>query len=437
MYAIALLDAHGQLISTLEGVFDNASPLSCDVPTMAHIFQRAGYRTIACGKMHFVGPDQLHGFQERLTTDIYPADFVWTPAPWGSAQPTHLNYGKMIYSSYGISENNVQLQYDYETHTAALHRLMELAGDQQPFFMLVSYSHPHSPFMIPGRYFQRYQHKNIPLPHIPDNFPECLDLYHQAIVRNYGYRDDIDPDILRKIRMAYYGMFSYVDEKVGELLKALELIGKRENTIIIFCSDHGEMMGEKALFEKRSFFEDSLRVPLIIAHPDSRHREIDVPVSLVDFFPTLRDMLRLDWQTDQLDGASLTWAFNHPQQKMSHKPVIAEYFGEAIDFPFRAAIDASMKYVSFPGSDYPERLYDLKRDPLELNDFASDQDYKDDILRFGKTLSNRFDYGRLKDKIMKSQQNRRLLKALYTTHRPDWNYTPVYDASKKYHRGHI
>jgi choline-sulfatase len=137
----------GQLPSR-RGVYDNAAEFASDIPTYAHQLRRAGYHTCLAGKMHFVGPDQLHGFEERLTTDIYPADFGWTPdyaRPAERIDWWYHNLGSV--TGAGTAEITNQLEYDDEVAYHAAAKLWDLARrrDTRPWCLTVSFTHPHDP----------------------------------------------------------------------------------------------------------------------------------------------------------------------------------------------------------------------------------------------------------------------------------------------------
>lgn len=130
------------------GVYDNGSELSAAAPTLLHHLNRVGYTTVLSGKMHFNGPDQLHGFQERLTTDLSPAGFLLTPDWRRGAYPNpgtsveRLRYGP-------VRDWTLQLAYDEEVLHAALARLRQLREENEPFFLCASFAHPHDPFQVP------------------------------------------------------------------------------------------------------------------------------------------------------------------------------------------------------------------------------------------------------------------------------------------------
>src|SRR5262249_38039673 len=152
------------------GAYDNAAEFSSDVPTFAHYLRAAGYRTVLAGKMHFCGPDQLHGFEERLTTDIYPADFGWTP-DWEHPEfrPSWFHDMSSVTEAGPCLRSN-QLDFDEEVAFAAERSLFGhiRSGDERPFCYVVSFTHPHDPFTIPRHWWDLYRDDDIPMPATPD-----------------------------------------------------------------------------------------------------------------------------------------------------------------------------------------------------------------------------------------------------------------------------
>ena len=156
----------GQLPSATRG-YDNAAYLASTTPTFAHVARRAGYRTVLAGKMHFVGPDQLHGFESRRTTDIYPADFGWTPDWRTPHERIDWWYHNMdSVTGAGVAEVTNQLRFDDEVGHHAVQALHDLArsDDDRPFVLVASFTHPHDPYVTRRRYWDRYEGVEIPMP---------------------------------------------------------------------------------------------------------------------------------------------------------------------------------------------------------------------------------------------------------------------------------
>ena len=254
------------------GAYDNASEFTADTPTMAHYLSLLGYRTILCGKMHFIGPDQLHGFEERLTTDVYPASFSFLP-DWEKG-PRWISSGTDLSSvvEAGPCVRSLQIDYDDEVEHFATQKIYDLArdSDERPFFLCVSFTQPHSPY-TPGReHWDRYRHDDIDMPRVPEIPYDDLDALGQGLYYAHGRdRHTVTDNDIRNARRGYYGMIGAIDDKIGRLLARLDETGVSDNTVVVFTTDHGDMMGERGMWYKHCFFEWSARVPLIIRHPES------------------------------------------------------------------------------------------------------------------------------------------------------------------------
>ena len=248
----------GRYVSRYGG-YDNAAYLPGNLPTFAHYLRAMGYRTCLSGKMHFVGADQLHGFEERLTTDIYPADFGWVPDWTKPEERIDLWYHNMSsVKQAGVAEITNQLAYDDEVGSQAQRALYGYARstDERPFCLVASFIHPHDPYATRQRYWSLYDGVEIDLPKVArpaaaDNDPHSLRL-EKAIALDAV---DVSDEEIRNARRAYYGNVSYVDDWVGRLMATLEDCGLRDNTTVLFISDHGDMLGERGLWYKMSFYE--------------------------------------------------------------------------------------------------------------------------------------------------------------------------------------
>jgi choline-sulfatase len=282
----------GQLPAKI-GAFDNAAEFAADIPTFAHYLRHAGYRTMLSGKMHFCGADQLHGFEERLTTDIYPADFGWTP-DWERPLDRPSWYHNMSsVTQAGPCVRSNQLDFDDEVVFAARRRLFELArsGRERPFCMVVSMTHPHDPYAITEEYWNRYRDDDIDLPSVAPS-PELLDPHSRRLRHVCDIdRTAISERQIRNARRAYYGAISYVDDQIGLIRRTLAESALADDTVVILLADHGDMLGERGLWYKMSFFEGAARVPLIVNAPRRfAPRRVAQSVSLVDILPTLVEL---------------------------------------------------------------------------------------------------------------------------------------------------
>src|SRR3954452_2922329 len=264
-YTASPLCAHGRAafmsgqLPSRTRVYDNAAEFASDIPTYAHHLRAAGYYTCLSGKMHFVGPDQLHGFEDRLTTDIYPADFGWTPN-WYDADGRFdwwfHNMDSVV--NAGIAEVTNQLDYDDEVGFRTVRKLRDLArtSDDRPWMLTASFTHPHDPYAMRRQYWDLYDHDDIDLPRVGPLPADELDP-HSRRLRNVSAMDrtEVTEAQVRNARHAYYAAISYVDEWVGTIVETLQTCGMYDDTVVMFTSDHGEMLGERGLWFNDTFLK--------------------------------------------------------------------------------------------------------------------------------------------------------------------------------------
>ena len=423
----------GRLPSAI-GAFDNAADLPADVPTFAHYLRFAGYRTVLSGKMHFCGPDQLHGFEERLTTDIYPADFGWTP-DWSDFAHRPSWYHNMdSVTQAGPCVRTNQLDFDDEVVFHAKRRLFDIArgNDPRPFCMVVSMTHPHDPYAISAEYWNRYEDADIDMPRVR-LAPEDLDP-HSRRLRHVCAMDaqPVTETQIRAARHAYYGAVSYVDDQFGSVLDALAQARLAEDTIVIVLADHGDMLGERGLWYKMSFFEPACRIPLIV-HAPRRFAPgtVTQSVSSVDLLPTLAEIAgdgRAPQYATALEGRSL---LPHLERRGGHDEVLGEYLGEGAIAPVVMIRRGNHKYVHCPAD--PDQLFDLAQDPRELRNLApTDPEWGG---RLRAQVRQLWSLESLHAQVLASQRRRRLIaSALSLGQVTPWDHQPTIDASRQYVR---
>ena len=431
----------GRLASRI-GAYDNASEFPASLPTLAHRLRAQGYLTCLAGKMHFVGPDQLHGFEERLTPDIYPADFAWIPNWDAPDERIDWWYHNMTsVKQAGIAEASNQLDFDDDTGFQAMRFLSDHArgNRERPFFLTVSFTHPHDPYAIRQQHWDRYEGVDIDAPRVGPIPYDRMDPHSRRLVKVSGMDEvEIADEDVRRARRAYYGAIAYVDDRVGELIRTLESFGLSDDVVVIFTSDHGDMLGERGLWYKMCFFEWAARVPLIFSAPKRfAPRRVSALASLVDLLPTLLDLGRPASGPSagiENDGRSLLAALvgGDPGERR----VLGEYMAEGALAPILMIRRGHWKYVwSEPD---PPMLLDLEQDPDELENLAARPEHAETTAAFGAEVHRLWDPASLREKILKSQRARRLAFGALTTgrHAP-WDYQPVRDASREYMRNHL
>ncbi len=428
----------GRSVSAIEA-WDNATEFPASTPTLAHYLGLVGYRTVLSGKMHFVGPDQLHGFEERLTTDIYPADFAWTP-DWEHADQ---RIGKWYHNMEALEEAGqamatYQLDYDDLVGQTSTRKLFDMArdGDERPFFLCSSFIHPHDPYVARPEYWDRYGDAEIDMPDPVDL--DQLDPHTKRVraaieADTVGFTDEQT----RRARHAYYANVSYFDDWVGRIVNSLEETGQLDNTVIIVTSDHGDMLGDRGLWFKMSFNERSARVPLIMAGPDVVATHVPNACSHLDLLPTLLDIATgsAEWPelATSLDGRSLWPAATGGSDDVDE--TTAEYFAEMTSHPMFMIRRGALKFIHCDTD--PPLLYDLNTDPLERANLATQPDYADVAAAFAAEVAARWDSDALRERVLASQRSRRVLHRA-RTNGPlvSWDYLPPNDVANSYVRNH-
>ncbi len=416
------------------GVYDNAAELSATIPTVAHHLRLAGYATCLVGKMHFPGPDQLHGFEERLTTDVYPASVGDAPDFEGPIDQVHWEMTPVLEAGPVVA--TFQTDYDDEVAFVARRRLIDHARyADKPLFMVASFSHPHEPFDPPTEHWLRYEGLEIPPPALP-TAPEDLDDPCTERLRKLLHLDeaDLSDAVVARARRAYHASISFVDDKLGEIIRTLEQTGLRENTIVVFTSDHGEMLGERGLWHKVTMYEDAVRVPLIVNAPSRFHPgEVPSPVSLLDLLPTMLDWAVVDVELPEpLDGVSLSPLLSG--ERPAGRVIASELLGEGgATAPVIMLRDERFKFIRSPGD--PDLLFDLLNDPLETKNLVGSTDQLQVLEGFQERLQDRWDLTALDSAIRLSQRRRRVVGAalrLGTVQHWEWQ-PPSVGEGRNYH----
>ncbi|MBX2878831.1 MAG: choline-sulfatase [Granulosicoccus sp.] len=425
----------GRLPSRI-GAYDNAAELPASIPTIAHYLRDAGYYTCLAGKMHFVGPDQHHGMEDRLTTEIYPADFSWTPPETYAAMstsgladdeevPLGVSSVETITDAAPVSRS-LQMDYDDEVIHRACQHLYDRKryGDGRPLFMTVSFTQPHDPYVSRREFWDLYEDEDIDDPRVPPIPLKQMDPHSQSLFHHYSlHKFDVTQDIYRRARHGYYAMISDVDNKLGLLRTALADCGMTDNTIVIFTSDHGDMLGERGLWFKKTLYEPAIRIPMIMSWPGrTTPAKIQAPCSLVDLLPTIVEMATgsTDSLLTEADGESLVDLFS---TDMPERAVKSEHIDGGTIAPRVMLRKGTMKMVY--SEEYPMQLFNLEDDPGELNDLAATSEWKQTRDSLLQEIEATWDLGRLKQQVIENQRVRQmLLRSLNKGRTQSWEHYP-------------
>ncbi len=352
-----------------QSCWTNSDALASDIPTFAHAMGAAGCSPTLIGRLHSIGPDQMRGYAQRLVGD-HSTNWIGGHAhSLGVLDRTNDPFRVSIERS-GAGQSSYELK-DRDVTAATLGWLDERAGE--PFCLSVGYLLPHQPYVCAADDFRRYQGK-VGLPALP--VPNDEHPYLHWWREHTGSLDLTDEDVIRA-RTAYYGLVTSFDRMVGAILDRLDGKGLTDNTLVIYASDHGDQIGERGLWWKQTFYEELVKVPLIMAWPGvlpEGERRAQV-VNLIDLGPTMleaqgapalpntqgRSFLEVakDGATPWLDetfseyctDGMAAWAGTQPvQQRMIRR--------------------GRWKLVYYHG--YRPQLFDLEDDPAELHDLAGD-----------------------------------------------------------------
>ncbi|MCZ4324503.1 choline-sulfatase [Pseudomonas anguilliseptica] len=426
----------GQLPSKI-GAYDNAADFPADVPTYAHYLRRLGYRTALSGKMHFCGPDQLHGYEERLTSDIYPADYGWA-VNWDEPDVRASWYHNMFsVLQAGPCVRTNQLDFDEEVVFKAQQYLYDhvRSDGEQPFCLTVSMTHPHDPYTIPAEFWDLYRDEDIPLPRQHIEQAE-QDPHSQRLMKVIDLWDKPLPEQkIKDARRAYFGACSYIDSNIGKLLKTLKDCNLSDNTIIVFSGDHGDMLGERGLWYKMHWFEMAARVPLLVHAPTQfAARRVSQNVSTMDLLPTLVELAGGTLPADlPLDGRSL---LAHLEGHQGHDEVLGEYMAEGTISPLMMIRRGEWKFI-YSEID-PLLLFNLRHDPQERENLAESAEHQSLLADFINQAQARWDMPAIHQATLASQRRRRFVaSALTQGHLTSWDHQPMVDASQQYMRNHI
>ncbi len=387
----------GRRIRNIE-IWDNNTRLPSATTTLGHRLEAAGYEAVLCGRMHFNGNDKLHGFRAQLAADPDANESIpdWTNADGLKAHSLSLDtMRKRAKVGEGVA-------LDDQTADAAAEFIRNRTSAQPPWAMVVGFIHPHGPWNAEQRYWDCCHRDRIDLPPLLTEADR-----HPMHERNRRLRrmpeEGCPDDLVRQLRAGYYAVISRMDEKVGSLLQVLETSGQRDNTIVVYISDHGEMLGQHGLWMKSCLFDASIRVPMIVADPRCERREasVDANVSLIDLAATICDWAGAD--SAGMDGRSFAGLLRGDSPDWDNRALV-EYYATWTDRPMAALIRDSMKLIF--SLDDPPQLFDLASDPGETSDLSGDPEYFPIRDRLMNELMHEWNPETLKQRVIASQQAR-------------------------------
>lgn len=345
------------------GYFNNSKNPIKDygLETIPRIFSENGYRTASIGKMHFCPARAHHGYNQRYTMEEIPKykeddDYAMYLKEHGDGSVQNIHGVRPVL--YHTPQKALVSEENYETNWVAeqtIHWLEE--NNSNPFMLFVGYIKPHPPWNIPKKYEGIYKDRELP------SAIKRSRCYPEVNTMNQWYGDSDTEEQQRKIREAYYTSCTMVDESIGKILTYLKEQGTLDNTLVIFTSDHGEMLNDKGFYSKNLPYESSVRVPLIMRYPERipMGMKSDCLADLLDLFPTCLDACHLNYPKNAIPlyGVSLL-------DKDTNKEIVFSSNGFPGVTRWVMARTKEYKYIYHYNQGF-EELYDLKNDPKELN----------------------------------------------------------------------
>lgn len=346
--------------------------------TKPQALRDAGYYTMGIGKMHYNPQRNLHGFHHivldesgRIQSPNFRSDYrawFWSQAPHLDPDATGIGFNDYPAKRYALPEN---LHPTYWTGQTAVNFLRGYSRPE-PFFLKVSFARPHSPYDPPERLMKKYADADIP--------KASVGKWAEKYAPRSGPKDDIwhgdlGQEQVRRSRQGYYGSIEFIDEQIGQIVDTLEKRGWLEHTLIVFTSDHGDMTGDHHLWRKSYAYEASARIPMFMRWPQGlvsakRGQILSQPVELRDILPTFLDAagtrppVKLDGQSmlSLLRGGNPGW---RDYLDLEHGVCYSR------ENNWNGFTDGRTKYIyhAFGGD---EQLFDLQKDPGELNDLSKD-----------------------------------------------------------------
>lgn len=367
------------------GVTQNYST-RLDGPTLPGELSKAGYHTHLCGKLHLWPHRKRYGFDSAAwadsptpgTDDDYQRFLTRAGITFPRASQAH----GMHTNGWAVRPWHLEERYHFTNWvTDEALDFLERRDPTAPFFLKVSYLHPHEPLTPPRDYYDRYMAMDLPEPHVGE-WARVFDGPQRGLKVD-SWRTALEPQVMKQFRAAYYASINHVDDQIGRILAVLP-----ENTMVLFVSDHGEMLGDHQWIRKRSAYEPSARIPWVMRFPKSmgiKPGQVSGKlVELMDVMPTFLDAAGLPIP-ESVDGKSVL-----PLLRGQNDGWRKELHGECADLPstnsgVQFIVEERWKYVYFPGTG-AEQIFDLQEDPQEMKDLAKVSKWAKELKRLRARL---------------------------------------------------
>ena len=422
-------------------VWTNSHILDSGIPTFAHAMGAGGYRPVLVGRMHSVGPDQLHGYAERLVGDHGPnqpggpgvdhGELSGTAGP-GRVSLRLSGHGQSAYQVH--DEDVTAATVDYLNRLGVAKRAGQAA---EPFSLSVGFMLPHQPFVARLQDY-RYYYENITPPQTPEPFGDHLHP-HLKHWRQACEIEEVSAEETRRARAAYWALVHRMDALIGQIVAALRENDLEENTLVLYTSDHGEQVGEHGLWWKQTFYEDSVKVPAILAWPGHlpAGTRCDRVISSLDLNATMLDALGCP-ALPHSRGRSVLPLLADPQNAAWDDVAFSEFCQDAAGaggpFPAEGIFQRMIRRGPWKLNYYhgqPCQLFDLQADPRERCDLADDPAHQETLAALKAEVLDGWDPERVAARLAALRTDRSILSAWGRTVQPPdqcrWKLDPAMD----------
>ena len=386
------------------GYWDNADPYDGKIISWGHRVVDANCDAVSIGKLHFVDDQAPTGFSEQINPlnvvggvgDLLGLIRQELPVRKGAANMAKdVGSGETTYSNY-----------DKNIAKDAQNWIKNRKRTDKPWVLFVSFVCPHFPLIAPQEFYDMYPENEMPWPLLYKQEERSDHPYYVAMRKCMNYDDYFDEEKVRKATSAYFGLCSFLDKNIGDVLSTLDNSEFADNTNVIYTSDHGDALGMRGMWGKSTMFEESAGIPMIMRGPDiPKGKKIKTPVSLVDVFPTVIDNLKLTNHIDDrnLPGKSLIEIAN--KQDDYERIVLSEYHAAASPVGAFMLRKGKFKYVYF-AEGYKPQLFDLENDEFEEYDLSKDPKYKNILDNFYEDLLKICDPEEVNKRAKKEQKQK-------------------------------
>ena len=329
-------------------------------------------------------PGKAEDFASPDAVTHYPEERQkWLDAQASGEQYRMSGVARAQFGVIEVEEKNQHLLADAMTADKAIELLQSRADKAEPFFLAVGLIRPHFPFIGTEETITQYRTEKIAVPNVPDDDHDDIPSQTLSAVKKF------DKAPLQKLRRGYYGAIGFMDQQVGRLLAELDHLKLRDNTIVVFVSDHGYLLGEHHMWKKSKLWEEAIRVPLIISVPGRKQGvKCDHFVELVDLYPTLTELAGLPADS-KTQGQSLVALLNDPRTSL---PRTDAFIQVGSGFGLR---NGKWAYMWYPASKKHKQegsmLYDMETDPSQYTNLASAPEYVSIKTQLHKRLLQRIE----------------------------------------------